>query len=95
MPDQQHGLVLARSMQPHHDIFLPVIGAWAQHLDIALGKSSIAKTLCHGIGSGAHIPHRICGVDFDQLLEDVVRELLGRIVKLSAATAAKECRTKQ
>ena len=93
MSDQQHGFLLAGSVITHDQIFLALI--WAADVDIALGKSSIAKTLCHGIGSGAHIPHRICGVDFDQLLEDVVRELLGRIVKLSAATAAKECRTKQ
>jgi hypothetical protein len=93
MPDQEHRFVFARSVITHDQILLAII--WAPDLEVTIRETGIAKTLCHGFCCSTHVANRIGGVDFDQLLKDVVRELLGRIIKLSAATTAKECRTKQ
>ena len=81
MSDQQHWFVRARSMQAHHKILLAIIRP--TDVNIAVGKSGISKTLRHGLGRRGDVADRICGIDFDQLLEDVVGELFVRGVELS------------
>jgi len=78
--DQQDRLVLAGAVQPYNEILLTIIRP--ANVNVALGKSGIAETLCHGFGGRAHVSDRIRGVDFDQLLKDVVRELPGLVIDL-------------
>ena len=80
MPDQQHRLVLAAAVQAHDEVLLAVVRA--QDLDVALGKSGVAKALRHGFRRGGHAADRVRRVDFDQLLENVVGELAGGVVNL-------------
>src|SRR5208282_2333032 len=74
MTDQQHGLVFARSMQPHDHVLLPVVGTWAEHFNVAVGKSGIAKALCNRFGSRGHAAYRVCRINLDELFENVERQ---------------------
>ena len=47
-----------------------------------VGKAGVAEALRHGFGSGGHVADGIGSVDFDQLFENVVRELPGGVVNL-------------
>ena len=71
MPDQQHGFVLARSMQTHDNILLAIVRA--KHLDIAIREPTVAESLRHRLRRCRDAAHRVCSVDLDELLEDVVR----------------------
>jgi hypothetical protein len=51
-------------------------------MEVGLGESRIAKTLRHGFGSRCHTAHGIGGVDFDQFLENIVRQLAHSVIHL-------------
>ena len=93
MSDQQYWFVLARSVIPHNQILLAIVGAG--DVEITVGEAGIAKALRHGFSGGGHVAHRICGVDFDQLLENIMGELLGGVVNLSVGAGDEQCRAKQ
>ena len=80
MSDQQHRFVLAAAVQPDDQVLLAIVRP--QDLHVAVGKSGVAKALRHGLGSGGHVAHRIRGIDFDQLLENIVGKLPGGVVNL-------------
>ena len=79
--DQQDWLVFAGAVQADDQILFAVVGA--ADVEVAVGESGVAEALRHGLGGGGDVADRICGVDFDELLEDVVRELPGLVVDLS------------
>ena len=72
--------MFARSVIAHHDIFLAIIRS--ANVDVRVRKSGFMETLRHRLGRGAHVTYRIGGVDFNQLLEDVVGELIRGVIKL-------------
>ena len=78
--DKQDGLVLSGAVQARDHVLLAVVGA--NDLDVTGGEPGVAETLRHRLGGGGHIADRIGGIDFDQLLEDVVGKLPGRIIEL-------------
>jgi hypothetical protein len=47
-----------------------------------MGKATVAEALRHSLSGGGHISYGVCGIDLDQLLENIVRELPGLIVQL-------------
>jgi hypothetical protein len=57
-------------VKTHYQIFLAIVGP--EDMEIALGKPGIAEALRHGLGRRGDVADRIGGVDFDQLLEEVV-----------------------
>ena len=54
----------------------------AEHLDVARGKTGVEQALGHRVGGNGGAANRIGGIDFNELLENVVRELLGAVVHL-------------
>ena len=68
-------------MQADDQVLLAIIRP--ADVDIAGGKSGIAEALGHGFGCSGYAAHGICGVDFYELLKDVVRKVLRRVVELS------------
>ena len=80
MPNQQHGLFSAGSVQSRDKVFLAIIRA--NHLDIRCWKASRAQMLRHGLRRGGYISNRVCRIDLNELLEDIVRELSRSIVDL-------------
>jgi len=67
-------------MQPHDNILLAIV--WAADINVALRKARVTKPLRHRFRCRTHIAHRICGIDLDQLFEDVVRKLPSGVVQL-------------
>jgi hypothetical protein len=65
------------------EIFLPIIGS--RNLDIALGEACVTQTFGHGFRGGRHVANGIGGVDLNELLEDVVRQLLRLIRTLRSS----------
>src|SRR5260370_19079089 len=53
-----------------------------EDVNVGLGESCIAKALRHSLGSRSHAARGVGGIDLDQLLEDVVRDLPGGVVDL-------------
>jgi hypothetical protein len=78
--DEQQRFMFACSAQPNDEILLAVVRA--KNLHIGLGETGIAKALCHGFGYRSHVPHRIRGIDFDQLFENIVSEFPGGVIDL-------------
>ena len=68
------GLRAAGSVQARHQVALAVVRA--EHLHVARGKAGVEQALGHGFGRDGGAAHRIGGVDFDELLENVVGKLL-------------------
>ena len=81
MADQQDWLVLARPMQADHHVLLLVICVRTQHLNVAVGESGIVKALGHRFRSRGYAAHRVRRIDFDQLFENVERQLSRRFVR--------------
>ena len=92
MADQQDRPARAGAAQPRDQIPLARIGA--QDFRVARGKSGVAQALRHGFGGGGRAANRIGGVDFDELLEYVARELLRRVIGLRAERATREAKEK-
>ncbi len=80
-------------MIAHDQIFLAIIRAC--DVEIGIREAGVAEALRHGFGGGGHIADGICGVDFDQLLENVVGELLGGVVNLGIGIGDEQYRAKQ
>ena len=80
MTDQQDGFLRAAPVEAYDQIFLAIIGT--ENVKVALDKSRIAETLSHGLGGDGYAAYGVGGIDLNQLLEDVVRELFCGIVNL-------------
>jgi hypothetical protein len=50
------------------EIFLFVGGA--SDVEVGVGETGFAKAGAHGFGGSGYIADGVCGVDFDELLED-------------------------
>jgi hypothetical protein len=61
-------------MVANHKIFF--IFAWSGDLYVSFVESGFTKPFRHGLGGAGYVTRGICGIDFDQLLEDIVREAL-------------------
>src|SRR5690348_1969064 len=81
MSNQQHRPFSARAIEARHHILFAII--WADHANVGIDESGLPQALCHGFRGGGHVADRVSGVDFDQLLEDVMCELPRLIVDLS------------
>src|SRR6185437_15731954 len=55
-----------------------LISAWTADEDVGVGKPGSAEATRNGVGCQGGVPHRVRGVDLDQLFVDVMRELLCR-----------------
>ena len=80
--------MFARAMQADHQILFAIIGA--ADVEITVGKSGVAESLRHGFGGRTDIADRVGGIDFDELFEDVMRELPGLVVDLSGGDKRKK-----
>ncbi len=72
-----------------HHVALAIVGP--QHDHVRLGKSRIEQTLRHGLSGHGGAAHRIGGVDFDELFEDVVRVLARNRVELRIRRGGSVC----
>ena len=79
------GFLRASAVNPRHHIAFAVVRP--QHLHVARGKTRIKQALGHGLGRNRGAANRIRCIDFNQLLENVARELLSGVVQLSAECA--------
>jgi hypothetical protein len=66
---------------------VPFAFVWAKDLDIACGEPSNAKTIGHRFGCHCRAANGIGRIDFDELLENVVRELSRRAINLRTKRA--------
>ena len=85
--NEQQRLVFPGSVQAYNEILLPIVRAADK--DVFFRVAGIAETLCHALGSSCHIANRVCGVDLNQLLEHIMRILLGGVVQLGSRTQSK------
>lgn len=60
-------------MQACDEVLLSVV--WAADEEVGFRESSVAEPLRHTFRGRRHVANRICSVDLDQLLEDVMRDL--------------------
>jgi acid phosphatase len=51
--------------------------------------------LGHGLGGRAHVSHRVRGIDFDQLFEDIVRELPSGVIDLRLRSRGRKYKKKK
>src|SRR5215468_303838 len=73
--EKQNGLALPAPMQAHHDVLL--VGQRPDDLDIFSGKARRTKACGHGLSGSGDIPgRRVCGVDLNQLFENVTGKLV-------------------
>ena len=86
MTDQQDWPVRAASVQARHHV--PLSGVRPENLHVALGKSGVAQALGHRFCGDRRAADRIGGVDLDELPEDVVGKLFGRVIDLRAHAKA-------
>jgi hypothetical protein len=82
MADDQDRLVRAAAVQARHQVPLALVGA--ENLGVGRREPGVEQALAHGLGGNSGAADRIGGVDFNQLLKDVVGEAAGGIVKLRA-----------
>ena len=82
MADEQQRLFRARAVNARHHVAFAVVRS--QDLDIARRKTGIKQALGHRLRGNRGVANGIGGVDFNQLLENVARKLLGAVVHLSA-----------
>ena len=75
VPDQQDRLMLSRTPQPDHQIFLP--GIRPENGDIAVRKTGGPQPRCHGLRGRRHVTDGVGGVDLDELLENRARQRVG------------------
>src|SRR5216683_6223106 len=84
VPDEKDRFAFSGSAKTRDKVLLPFIGAG--YLDIALGETSVAQTLGHRFGGGRHVANGVGGVDLDELLKDVVRQLIRLILTLRSSS---------
>ena len=82
MADEEDWLAHAGAMNSRDEIALPRIGP--EHLNVVAGESRAAQPCCHRLSGDGRAAHRICGVDLDELFENVVRHLPRGRVRLRA-----------
>ena len=88
MADQQHRFLCARTAQASDQIAFASIRP--NHLHVARGIAGIAQTLGHRFRGYRRAAHGICGVNFDELLVNIARELIGCIITLREQTAGEK-----
>ena len=71
----------------HH---VPFAVVRSQDLHVARWKTGIEQALGHGVCGNRGAADGIGGVDFNQLLENVARKLLGAVVHLSVQRTSTE-----
>src|SRR5262249_7784127 len=75
--EKQNGLALPAPMQAHHEVLL--VGQRPDDIDVLGRKARSAKTGSHGLSGSGDIPgRRVCGVDLNQLFENVTGKLVFR-----------------
>ena len=62
-----------------HQIALAIVGT--QNFDVLGGESGSEQPLGHRVGRDGGAANRIGGIDFDELLKDVVRQLAGCVIQ--------------
>ena len=72
--NEQDGLRLAGAVEAHDEIFLFVVGTGD---DESLSANRLRAGVGHGFRGGGDVADGVGGVDFDQLLEDVVSQFFG------------------
>ena len=81
MADEENRFARARAVNSRDEIALARI--WPEHLHVIAGKSRTAEPRRHRVSGGGRVAHRISRINFDQLLENVVRHLPRGRVRLS------------
>ena len=74
--DKENRLGPARAMKARHQVALTIVRPEDEH--IFLGEPGVEQALRHRLCGNRCTAHGIGGVDFNELLEDVARELSGR-----------------
>jgi hypothetical protein len=80
MADRENRFARTGAVEAGDEISLS--GIRAAEEDVALGVASVAQAFGHGFGRDGGIADGIGGVDFDELFENVVRELICSIIRL-------------
>jgi hypothetical protein len=88
MPNQQHGLVFARAVQPHNKVLLAVIRP--AQVQVWRRKSRIEEAFLHGFGRRRYAADGVGAVDLNQLLENIVRKLPGGSIDLGLGGERKQ-----
>src|SRR2546430_884718 len=81
VPDEKDGLTFSGPTKTRDEIFLPFVRPG--DLDIAFGEASVAQTFGHRFGGGCHVANGVGGIDLNELLENVMRQLLCLILTLT------------
>ena len=76
--DEQHRPVLGCATEPHHQVLLALVET--EHRDVGGGEARVPEALRRRFGGGGDVADGVGGVDFDQLLQDLVSERVGRLV---------------
>ncbi len=79
MREQQHRLLLSRSAKARNQVAVARFGD--EDLDVGGGKAGIAKARGHRFRRGRHVAGGLGGVDLDELLVDVARQLPRRVIE--------------
>src|SRR5207302_8465610 len=84
MPDEEYVLAFSGSAKTRHE----VVFAFARpgYLDIPRLEAPVAQTLGHRFGGGGHVANGVGGVDLNELLENVVRQLLDLLLTFGVST---------
>src|SRR6266567_5262372 len=75
-------------MKPDDEVLFAVVRT--KHMNVALRKSRLAKTFRYSFRRAGYVAHRICGVDLDQLFENVAGKLFSGIVDLGVGVESDE-----
>src|SRR5258708_4330524 len=81
VPDEEDGLAFSGSAKTRDEIFLAFVRPG--YFDIARGEASIPQTNGHHFPGGGFMSDRTRGIDLNELLENLVRQLLPFILSLS------------
>src|SRR5580693_712343 len=88
MADEKERFLGAGAVNARDHVALAVIRS--EHQDVARGKAGIEQAFCHGVSGNRGAADGIGGIDFNELLEDVARKLLGAVVQLSVRRTGTE-----
>jgi hypothetical protein len=78
----------ARSAISHHQIAFAVIRA--QNFDVFGRKSGSEQPLGHRVGCYRRAAYRIRRIDFDELLENIMRQFTGRFIERRGGQSAQD-----
>src|SRR5579864_1051754 len=77
MADQQNWPSLSLPMQPYNQVLL--VGQRSKEADVFRRKTGLTKTASHGFSRRGDVAgRRICCIDLDEFLENVMRDLVFR-----------------